>query len=227
MQTILIDVDTQHDFCHPTGALFVQGADRLGGAFGELTARGVAAGAPILASVDSHAFDAWEFAGAPEHGPHGEAPNFPAHCVKGTAGWLKVPGTMAPRGRFIPNVPLDPATLRDLVTRHAPQQILLEKEVYSLFANPNAEGVLDLVSQGSEPRRFLVYGVALDYCVRAAALGLVDHLARRQLPGEVWLIEDATAAVAAPGGAAALGECRARGVRLVSTAEALGVIGAA
>ncbi len=225
MQTILIDVDTQHDFCHPSGALFVQGAERLDGAFRELTARGVAVRAPILASVDSHAFDAWEFAGAPEHGPHGEQPNFPPHCVKGTAGWLKVPGTTAPRARFIPNVPLDAATLKELVTRHDPQQILLEKEVYSLFANPNAEAVLDLVSEASSPRRFLVYGVALDYCVRAAAIGLIDYLARRQLPGEVWLLRDATAAVVPAGGEQAASECQAKGVRLVSTAEALASLG--
>ena len=87
MRTILIDVDTQHDFCHPQGALFVQGADSLLERFRRLTARGVERGALILGSVDSHGFDAWEFKGAPEKGPGGEAPDFPPHCVKGTAGW--------------------------------------------------------------------------------------------------------------------------------------------
>jgi len=38
-------------------------------------------------------------------GPSGEKPGFPDHCVKGTAGWLKVRGTLPPRFRFIPNVP--------------------------------------------------------------------------------------------------------------------------
>jgi len=221
MRTVLIDVDIQHDFCHPEGALFVKGADALHDRFQQLTARGVAVGAPIVGSVDSHAFDAWEFAGAPEPGPQGETPNFPPHCVKGTAGWLKVPGTTAPRPRFIPNVALSEEQLRPLVTRHQPQQFLLEKEVYSLFANPNADRLLDLVLEGSRGGRFIVYGVALDYCVRAAALGLVDYLRRSGRPGEVQLCIDATASVDAAGGERARGECEARGVRMVTTSEAL------
>ena len=41
----------------------------------------------------------------------------------------------------------------------------------------------------------VVFGVALDYCVKAAALGLEEWLGRRNREGEVWLIEEATAAV--------------------------------
>jgi nicotinamidase/pyrazinamidase len=120
-------------------------------------------------------------------------------------------------------VRVDEEMLRDLVLRHAPQQILMEKEVYSLFANPNADRVLDLVT-GPGTLRFLVFGVALDYCVRAAALGLVDWLERRQREGEVWLLSDATASVDPGGGEAALRECVSRGVRSVTTAEALAAL---
>jgi nicotinamidase/pyrazinamidase len=162
----------------------------------------------ILGSVDSHAFDAWEFANAPEKGPNGESPNFPPHCVKGTHGWLKVAGTTAPRTRFVPNV-----QVRDLdafVAKNDPQMLLFEKEVYSLFANPNAPAVLDRLGA----QRFIVFGVATDYCVRAAALGLVEH-------GEVWMVGDAIAAVDAAGGEKAINECREKGVKLVSMNEAL------
>ncbi len=191
-KVIFVDVDTQHDFCDPTGALFVRGADALASTFRALTAHAVARGIPIVGSVDSHAFDAWEFAGASEAGPNGERPGFPPHCVKGTAGWLKVQGTLAPRARFVANVahPVD-------VERHAPQQLLLEKEVYSLFANPNAPAVLRALV-GDQAPHFVVYGVATDYCVRAAALGLVEWLGGRA--GEVSLVVDAVAAVDAAGG---------------------------
>jgi nicotinamidase/pyrazinamidase len=121
----------------------------------------------------------------------------------------------------VPNVPLADDLLAPLVTRHQPQQILLEKEVYSLFANPNAGRLLDLVRQGAEGVRFLVYGVALDYCVRAAALGLLDYLQERAVAGEVLLCVDATASVAPAGGERALAECQVRGVKPVSTREAL------
>ena len=108
---------------------------------------------------------------------------------------------------------------------HAPQQLLLEKEVYSLFANPNADTVLDLVTERAAGVRFVVFGVALDYCVRAAALGLVEWLERRVRRGEVWLVTDATAPVDAAGGAIAMDECRTRGVALVTTDEALTALG--
>jgi nicotinamidase/pyrazinamidase len=219
--TVLIDVDTQFDFCDPKGALHVRGAERLGDAFRALVGRAVEAGVPILASADSHAFDAWEFEGAPEPGPNGERPGFPPHCVKGTAGWLKVPGTLAPRARFVPNTQLAGVELARLATAHDPQQLVLEKEVYSLFANPNADRLLHVVAP--EGARFVVFGVALDYCVKAATLGLVDWLARGRR-GEVLLVQDATVPVDAGSVAAVLDTCREKGARLIDTRDALAVI---
>ncbi|MBI2388165.1 MAG: cysteine hydrolase [Deltaproteobacteria bacterium] len=219
MRPILIDVDTQHDFCDPNGALFVRGADALAPRFQALVARAVDTGTPIVGSVDSHAFDAWEFAGAHDAGPNGERPGFPPHCVKGTRGWLKVAGTLPPRTRFVPNVRLPDDELAALVERRSPHALMLEKEVYSFFANPNAEAALARVARGAA--RFLVFGVATDYCVRAAALGLCDWLAKDRREGDVWLVGDAIAAVDPAGGEAALAECLARGARTVTTREAL------
>lgn len=223
MRTILVDVDTQHDFCDPSGALFVAGADALAPAFRALVRTAVNHGVPVVGSVDSHAFDAWEFAGAPSAGPNGERPGFPPHCVKGTTGWLKVAGTLAERTRFVPNAPLGREATAEIAHRNAPQMLLLEKEVYSLFANPNADAVLDALVSDHAPR-FVVFGVATDYCVRAAALGLVEWLARTGRRGETWLVRDAIAAVDPAGGARALDECATRGVRAVDLADALGVI---
>ncbi|MFO0659777.1 MAG: cysteine hydrolase family protein [Polyangiaceae bacterium] len=219
MRNVWIDVDTQHDFCDPSGALFVRGAETKISLFQQLVQRAVSAGEPIVGSVDTHAFDAWEFAGAPSKGPNGETPNFPPHCVKGTAGQLKVPGTLAPRVRFIPNVEVEQEALRALVTKNAPQQILVEKEVYSLFANPNADAILSMVTKADEATRYIVFGVALDYCVKAAALGLVDYLARTNRSGEVVLLTDATASVVEQGGELALEACRAAGGRLAKVSE--------
>ena len=143
--------------------------------------------------------------------------------MKGTAGWLKIEGTLAPRARFVPNVKVNADTLASMVRAHAPQQILLEKEVYSLFANPNADAVLELVAGDAEPR-FVVFGVALDYCVRAATLGLLEWLTRTGRRGEVLLVRDATASVDAAGGERALSECIARGAKVVDTHAALEVM---
>ncbi len=219
MRTIWIDVDTQADFCAPTGALFVKGADALAPTWAALTQHALTRGELILGSVDAHAFDAWEFAGAKEAGPNGERPGFPPHCVKGTPGQLKLPETLAPRTRFVPCVPVTEAWLDRELTSEV-QQLLLEKEVYSLFANPNAEALLRRLA--ATPTRFLVYGVALDYCVRAAALGLVEYSQRAGLLHEVWLLQDATAAVDPREGAPrSLEECRMAGVKLMKASELL------
>lgn len=214
MRNVLIDVDTQHDFCDPRGALYVRGSDALAPTFRALVSRAAETATPIVGSVDSHAFDAWEFEGAKNAGPNGERPSFPPHCVKGTTGWLKVDGTLPRESRFIPNVRVGESELRALLD--GPQALMLEKEVYSLFANPNAEAVLRYVLNDHAPR-FIVFGVATDYCVRAAVLGLLPL-------GEVWLVKDAIAAVDPANGASAIAECAEKGARLVSARDALGAL---
>ena len=128
MNRVLVDVDVQRDFCEPDGALYVKGSPN--GVFRALVSRAVAAGVPILGSVDSHAWDAWEFASSGRSGPSGERPGFPDHCVKGTSGWLKVEGTLPPRFRFLPNVqdaPLLPVL--EEVFQGETQAVYFEKEV--------------------------------------------------------------------------------------------------
>ena len=221
MRTVWIDVDTQFDFCDPAGALFVKGADKCIPLFQKITQHAVERGEWIIGSVDTHAFDAWEFAGAVDAGPNGERPGFPPHCVKGTAGQLKVAGTLPDRTRFVPNVVVSDEQLERWLSLHSPQAIMLEKEVYSLFANPNAETLLAQIAKGAQSVTFKVYGVALDYCVKAAALGLVQYMNKTGLSGEVQLLEDATASVVEQGGQRAIEECRAVGVKFVSTSLAL------
>ncbi len=212
---VFVDVDVQHDFCEPNGALYVKGSpnDR----FRALTRYAVEHHIPILGSVDSHAWDAWEFASSATKGPRGERPSFPDHCVKGTPGWLKVQGTLPPRFRFIPNVPdapIDPI-IREVVAGET-QGVYFEKEVYSLFANPLAERFLKaLLAASGKPARFFVYGVATDYCVKAAALGLA------QRGYATTLLTDAIAGITPEGIDTALAEMKAAGVSLATAAGLL------
>lgn len=215
MNRVFIDVDTQADFCAPDGALFVAGAPAAIEACARLVQVAVASGAPLLGSVDSHAHDAWEFAGAAHVGPRGEKPDFPPHCVKGTAGWLKLPATLPSRFYFVPAVD-DPGAAARVPA--GTQAVYFEKEVYSLFANPNAARVLDARAPAG-PVEFVVFGVATDYCVRAAALGLVDWIRERpeRAGSRVVVARDAVAAVTAAGGEAALDEMTRAGVALRDT----------
>lgn len=218
MQRIYVDVDTQYDFCDPGGALFVPGAPAATEVSARLVRHAVAHNAPIVGSVDSHNHEAWEFATNANRGPNGEKPNFPPHCVKGTRGWLKVPSTLPERFAFV---------AVDAAAPHVPphtQAVYFEKEVYSLFVNPNAEKVLDQLA-GGQPVEFVVFGVATDYCVRAAALGLLAWARARggavASGTTVTVVSDAVAGVARESTDAAVAEMRAAGVRFAPSAEVL------
>lgn len=212
MRRIYVDVDTQYDFCAPGGALFVEGAPKAAEQCARLVRRALAEGAAIVGSVDSHAHDAWEFSTNDRRGPNGEKPNFPPHCVKGTRGWLKLESTLTERFVF---VPMDAPSPR---VPDGTDAVYFEKEVYSLFANPNAARWLELLCKG-DPAEFIVFGVATDYCVRAAAL---DSLAWARARGgsvaksTVTVVEDAIAGVAKDSTERALAELRAAGVSLRS-----------
>jgi nicotinamidase/pyrazinamidase len=213
---VFVDVDVQHDFCDPSGALYVPGSPN--DLYRALTRHATAGGVLILGSVDSHAWDAWEFKSSTTRGPNGEKPNFPDHCVKGTPGWLKVSGTLPARFRFLPNVadaPILPVVAE--MVRGETQGAYFEKEVYSLFANPLAERFVGelMAALGMAPE-LVVYGVATDYCVKAAALGL------RQRGYRTAVVTDAIAGITPDGTRAALDEMTAAGVRLTTSAEILG-----
>jgi nicotinamidase/pyrazinamidase len=213
MNQVFVDVDVQRDFCEPNGALYVAGSPN--DLLRKIVRHAVDKRIPILGSVDSHAWDAWEFASSGRKGPNGEQPNFPDHCVKGTPGWLKVDGTLPTSFRFLPNVATAPIeSVIDEVLRGETRGVYFEKEVYSLFANPLAEAfVKQLVERAGPTPEFFVFGIATDYCVRAAALGLAERGYR------TVLLTDAIAGITPQGVEDALAEMRHAGVRLTTTAE--------
>ena len=200
---LYVDVDTQRDFCAPGGALFVPGAPAVMDRVRALVRHALAdEGGLLVGSVDTHDFTAWEFEA--NGGP------FPPHCVKGTPGWLKVPGTLPDRATFVPNLPEGSPAWR---VPEGSESVLFEKEVYSLFANPVAEPTLDALLAARGRTRSdveaVVFGVATDYCVKAAALGLAERGYR------VRVVADAIAAVAPETEAAALDAMAEAGCRLV------------
>lgn len=212
MSEVFVDVDTQHDFCHRDGSLSVPGSPNA--TFAALTSYAMAHQIPIVGSVDSHAYDAWEFASNNRLGPDGANPQFPDHCVKGTAGWLKIAGTLPQRFRFVANqqAPFNPTLLDELLSGQT-QSLLFEKEVYSFFANPQSEALIAALVKRRPSSRFVVYGVATDYCVKAAALGLAERGYR------VAVLEDAIAGIADEGIALAWTEMGNAGIERLRCAE--------
>lgn len=216
---ILVDVDTQHDFVDPSGALYVPAEPGVREAIAAALREAEQAGDPIVGSVDSHAHDAWEF--ARNGGP------FPPHCIKGTPGWLRVWHEHPAKTRFVPMQPLSSAVdgevanlVGELEQGEGPRLLdaralaaealggvglYFEKEVYSLFSNPAAEPVLAALVEalgGPGAVCFDVVGYCTGgYCVDAAALGLLERGYR------VRVLAAATAAI---GGAAGQAGSRER-----------------
>lgn len=189
-----VDVDTQFDFIHPEGKLYVPQAETLIPNLKALTDYSHQKAIPVIASVDAHLPNDKEFE------------IFPPHCLKGSAGQAKIDETLTPGALLIANAP---AVALDLAPVEA---VVLEKNIYSLFDNPNTPAVLDAVGADT----YVVFGVATDYCVRAAALGL------RERGYQVQVVTDAIKAVTPDGESKAMAEMAAAGIAFTTTAAVIG-----
>ncbi len=189
-----LDIDTQVDFMLPGGSLHVPGAEAIVPNLEKLTAFAWERGIPVLSSADAHPADDPSFS------------EWPPHCVVGTPGQQRIPQTRHPSPTVIPNRP---------GAFHPPArwagQFIVEKQAYDVSTNANFDAIL--ASLG--PRRFVVFGVATDYCVRWSALNL------RKRGIAVDLVTDAVKAITEKGGRDALDEMVRAGIRQVETAEVL------
>lgn len=119
--------------------------------------------------------------------------DWPPHCVVGTAGQLKPSETLVETG-----------------------QVIIEKQALDVFTNPGFAALLERLQAG----RYIVYGVATEYCVHRAAMGLL----RTGTP--VSLVTDAIAAVQHHDGERSINEFTAAGGTLTTISE-LGLASAA
>ena len=187
---ILIDEDTQLDFLLPAGALYVPGAERLLPVYEKIFQKVRERGIPVLSSVDAHAENDPEFR------------DWPAHCVAGTLGQQKTPGTLLAARQMVPNragVALD---------RGAAQWIV-EKQALDVFTNPNWERLLALYP-GEE---CVVMGVATDYCVRHVVEGLLGR------GRQVAIVADGICGIDVEGSGKMVEGWRERGARVVTAGE--------
>ena len=110
---------------------------------------------------------------------------FPPHCVKGTRGYKKISQTVTKKTK----------------------QIFVIKHTFDVFSNPRIKVFLRPYTAA------YVFGVALDYCVKAACLGLV------KLGIKTYLVTNATRAVSANGKRETLRLLKQKGVIFVRTEQ--------
>lgn len=190
MKTVYFDIDTQIDFLFPAGSLYVPGAQQLIPALRRLNHHAAKHGHPLVSSMCAHTEDDAEFK------------QWPPHCVIGTVGQRKPAETLLEKRAVIGIVPGDYQT-------HGAQQILFEKNQFDITSSPNFRPLVTRLAAD----RYVVYGVVTEYCVRLAALALLE------MGKPVSLVTDAIQTLGAEDSVKTLNEFAARGGRLATVDE--------
>lgn len=212
------DVDTQFDFMTPAeegGKLYVKEA-------GDPTDEGARRIVPQLERLSRYAREHgilrvatgdWH---SPEHREiDAENPDFrdtfPPHCMAGEPGAEKIPETALRDPITIPlRAPAGEASEAVRRARAEGRDLFLQKEEFSCFTgNPATEELLGALQADA----YVVYGVALDVCVRHAVEGMLERGER------VYLVQDATWGLGLEERETLLRRWEARGAVLVTTAQ--------
>jgi nicotinamidase/pyrazinamidase len=195
---VFVDIDTQRDFLDESGALYVPGSQAIRGNLEALSRAAASRGIPVLATACSH------------HEGDPEFSQFRPHCMAGTEGQRRVRETECPD-----SVVLD---IEDRLEGPLPSHLTLDKKEFDVFSRPDAAG---LIARYDEPKpTFIVYGVATDYCVRAAVEGLLARGCR------VAVVVDAVRAIHPDAQADLLTSWARQGTLLIRTEVVLDDLGA-
>jgi nicotinamidase/pyrazinamidase len=148
----------------------------------------------ILSSVDAHKINDPEFK------------IFPPHCVKDTPGNQKIEASTCKNRIVIENKKQEAIeTILDY------EQIIIEGQTFDVFDSINTDEIIRKLDVSD----YVVFGVATDYCIKAAVLGLI----RRGYKAS--LVTDAIKAITKEGEKEALKEMRDAGVIFVSTQDVI------
>ena len=193
-KTVFVDIDTQFDFMNPNGALYVPDAediiDNMKRLFGYAKEHKI----KILSSTDAHQIDDPEFK------------LFPPHCVKDTPGNQKIEASTCKDNIIIENIEQD---ITESMLDH--EQIIVESQTFDIFDSINT----DEIAKKLDARSYVVFGVAADYCVKAAVLGLLKY------GYNVSLVTDATKAITKEGKEEALKEMKDAGAVFTTTEDVI------
>ncbi len=186
---VFVDIDTQRDFLEPAGALFIAGSGAIIANLGRLTQFALGHQVPILATACCHEPD------------DPELKRFPAHCMRGSSGEKRV-GATAVAGSVV-------LAVGERLMGEVPLHLTVQKREIDVFSRPDAAELFARYNQGRPT--FVVYGVATDYCVSAAVMGLLSSSCR------VAIVADAIQAIDAAIEPAVLTELVNRGAFLTIT----------
>ena len=191
-KTVFVDIDTQFDFMNPKGALYVPDAEDIIDNIKKLFDYAKEHKIKILSSTDAHTVDDPEFK------------LFFPHCVKDTPGNQKIDASTCKDNIVIENIEQD---ITESMLDH--DQIIIEKQSHDIFGNTNIDKVIIQLYASD----YVVFGVATDYCVKLAVLGLL----RRGY--KVTLVTDAIKATTQKGETKALKAMKDAGAVFITTED--------
>ena len=198
------DVDTQVDFIHPHGKLYVNGAETIVPKLAVLTDFAHLSGIRIVGSSDNHELTDDELSESPDF-----ADTFPPHCLRDTPGQARIPQTVL-RDVLIVEPDDEVAGVVARLEGHT-GDILFHKRYFDVFTNPNVAPVVDALGVAE----VVLYGVALDVCNRYAVEGLLQRFP----DVSVTVVTDAVRAIDEDARDNLLKEWQRRGVAMAVTAD--------
>jgi len=163
-ELVFWDVDTQYDFMMPQGSLYIPGADAIIENVSRARKLALEKGYSIIASTDWHRLDDDEISLEPDN-----KNTFAPHCLASEPGAKRVGylGTVR-----IETVGIEEESGQLLARLVGKKQFHLEirKNTVDVFSNPNTIKLLKLI----QPKKIIVFGVALDVCVYMTVRGLLN-----------------------------------------------------
>ena len=189
--TIFFDIDTQHNFMHGHGKFYVPGAEKIIPNLKKITDFAKKNNISIVASIDLQKSGA----------------EILTNYANQADGYRKIPETTLPNAKIIPNNKLENGQLKNILEKYSRFWIFKQKN--DIFSNPNTKEII------KNAKRACVYGVATDYCVKAAVLGL------RGMNIETYVIKDAIKPVSKKNEKKDLDLLSGKGAKFLTTSQLL------
>jgi nicotinamidase/pyrazinamidase len=215
-------VDTQNDFMNKDGALYVPDAELIKPNLKLLTRYASKRRIFVLGSVDNH-FGTPEYKEREMELSRWKGP-FPDHCMNGTYGQKIIQECILQDPQhaiYIPNLLKNrPEKQIERAIEHfdfvninkwTPVGVFFEKQSYDVFTNPFANEIIDILKLDEA----VVYGVATDYCVKSAVLGMQEKGI------QCYVVEDAIKGVSSETTKLALDEMVDAKAKFVTTKDVL------
>jgi nicotinamidase/pyrazinamidase len=198
------DVDTQYDLMRPEGRLYVPGAEGIIDNVSKVRRFALDKGYSMLASMD------WHQDGNPEISTTPDFQNtFPPHCLADKPGSERVGYLGNLQIDIVQNKPMSDTDLRKLLSKEQ-FHVAIRKEQLNVFTNPNTATLIGIL----EPESVVIFGVALDLCLRMVIEGLL------KIGGmKLYLLRDAVKALGIKSDKEVLAELKTKGVEIISLTD--------